>query len=76
MLLLAGILLVELLELGQVPQVTSLGVLGHSGEGEVASSSQDQCLADVDGAGVATIKMLVMINAVHLKSITREDIPS
>ena len=58
----------------EIPDEASLAVLGHCGVGVVASSEDDSA-AQVDGTGLTTINMLLIINTSHL-IITVYRIPS
>ena len=55
----------SLVQVREIPDEASLSVLGHSGEGVVAACEDDRA-AQVDGTGITTINMLLIINTSHL----------
>ena len=63
-----------LVQVREIPDEASLVVLGHSGAG-VFTACDDDSAAQVDGTGLTTINMLLIINTSHL-IITLYSLPS
>ena len=63
-----------LVQVREIPDEASLSVLGHFGAG-VPAACEDDRAAQIDGTGLTTIDMLLIINTSHL-IITLYRIPS
>ena len=72
----APMVISPLVQVREIPDEASLSVLGHSGVGGgVVAACEEDRAAQVDGTGITTINMLLIINTSHLM-ITLYRIPS
>ena len=55
-----------LVQVREIPDEASLSVLGHSGVG-VGTSCEDDRAAQVDGTGLTTINMFLIIDTSYLR---------